>query len=357
MKCFNKNDLGFYTLLYYVNYLQNKCTKLSLIFIGIIMLLTNGCHNSENVHIGFLFNNFQIERYTKDRAYFEERASEIGVQYTILSAEGNELIQIDQAIELIESGVDVLIVNACNVNSAAAIVREAHDNNVKIISYDRMIKNSTPDVYVSFDNVRVGELMAEFATQQNPSGNYVLLGGDYSDNNALMVKQGQKNILKPFIRDNRIQIIYDIYVEGWSDVNAAHEVDRLLRFFDGEIDVILSSNDRMASGTAQMLEKYGKLGNVLLTGQDADIKACRRILRGEQAMTIYKPIKDLAYATADLAVNIAKSDKSIQFDESINNGRADIPALLLEPVVVTKDNIENTVIADGFYKRGELFVE
>jgi ABC-type xylose transport system, periplasmic component len=197
-------------------------------------------------------------------------------------------------------------------------------------------------------------LMADYVTKIKPNGKYILLGGDKSDQNAIWVKGGQLKTLEPMINAGKIIIAYNIYVEDWSGENAKHEIRNYLNLSSDTPDVILSSNDGMASSVIELLTEYNLNKTVLVTGQDADIEACRNIVRGNQVMTVYKPLKDLAYKAAELAIKIAKNEKMSNECVLINNGKIDVSTILLTPKVVDKDNIKSTIVADGFFTEDEI---
>jgi len=235
-----------------------------------------------------------------------------------------------------------------------SIVREAHANNVPVLAYDRMLMDSKVDYYLSFDNVRVGELQAEFLVDKQPTGNYFLLGGSPTDNNAKLFRQGQMNILQPYIDQGKINIVGDQWAKDWLPQEALGIVENALTANNNDIDVIVASNDSTAGGAIQALEEQGLAGEVLVSGQDADLAACQRIVEGTQTMTIYKPIQDLASRGAEIAVNMAQG-KEIDTNGAINNGEYDVPSVLLTPIQVHKGNMVDTVIEDGFHEMEEVY--
>ncbi len=312
------------------------------------------CNNSSKLKIGYLIPNTQLDRYKKEQAYFQEKIVSLGGEALILSAEFDDKLQLKQADELISQGVKVLVVNCVNQNTAAAIVRNAHEKNVKVVAYDRIISNCDLDYYLSFDNVEVGKQMAEYAVKLKPEGKYILLGGDKADMNAVLVRNGQLAVLDPLIKSGKIKIIYNIFVEDWSGENAQHEIKKFLDL-SGEIpDVILSSNDGMATGTIELLKQYNLDGKVIITGQDAELAACQNIVHDKQAMSVYKPIRQLAIKAAELAMDLAKNAKITNAVTTAPNGFKNVNAILLSPVVVDKNNLKTTVIADGLLKESDL---
>jgi len=304
--------------------------------------------------IGFLLPNLTLKRYLKEKELFTQKIKDLGGSVTIASADNDDNLQIKQAGDLIAQGINVLVVCSVNSNTAAAIVRVAHAKNVPVIAYDRLIQNCDLDYFLTFDNEKVGALMAEYVTKIKPSGKYILLGGDKSDRNAIWVKAGQLKTLESSIKDGKISIISDVYTEDWSGDNAKNEIKKYLDLSLDNPDVILSSNDGMATSVIELLTEYHLNKTVLITGQDADIEACRNIVRGNQIMTVYKPLKDLANKAAEMAMKIAKGERINDVSVKVNNGKADVTSLLLKPTVVDINNIKSTVIADGFFSEDEI---
>jgi D-xylose transport system substrate-binding protein len=306
------------------------------------------------VKIGYLIPNSKMGRYLKETAYFTEKAKELNADVQILSAEYDDKLQIEQANQLIKEGAGILVVNCVNLNTAAAIVRNAHDKGVKVIAYDRMIQNCDLDYYLSFDNVKVGRLMAEYAVKLKPEGKYFLMSGDRNDQNALLVKQGQLEVIQPLIDAKKIKVVYEVNIEDWSEDNAAFEFGRYLSL-SGELpDVVLSSCDAMSIGEIKVLEKNKMAGQVLITGQDAEQEACRYIVKGYQAMTVYKSLKKMSYTAAELAVSLARNEAVKTELSAVSNGFKEVPSILLDPVSVDRTNISSTVVADGLHKAEEI---
>jgi D-xylose transport system substrate-binding protein len=333
---------------------MKKSTTLYL-FLAIALLWgAVSCTSNGDAKVGFLLPNLDINRYQKEMEFFSTRVKELGGEAVVVSADNLDEKQIAQASEMIQEGVKVLVINSVNQNTAAAIVREARASGVKVIAYDRLIRSEELDYYLSFDNVKVGKMMAEQAVKARPSGKYILLGGDKGDQNAIYVKSGQLEVLAPYIERGEIEIVYDIYVEDWSGDNAGHEIRKFLNLSPFTPDVILSSYDGMSTAAIKELTEKGLEGQVIVTGQDAELEACRNIYKGIQLMTVYKPVKNLAEMAADMAVSLAKGTQSIDSNETIEVLGKKIPAILLEPIVVHKDNLKETVIADGFHDENSI---
>jgi D-xylose transport system substrate-binding protein len=332
--------------------LKSILTKLLLLaFIGSISL---SCSKKEP-KIGFLLPNLIQKRYLKEKDMFTQKVKELGGSVVILSANNDDNLQIQQANDIINQGIDVLVVNSVNANTAAAIVRAAHTKNIPVIAYDRLIRNCDLDYFLTFDNEKVGVLMAEYVTRLKPTGKYMLLGGDKGDQNAIWVKGGQLKTLGSMVKDGRVSIVYDTYIEDWSGDNARQEVQKYLNLTSNIPDVILSSYDGMSTAVIELLSGLNLNKTILVTGQDAELEACRNIVTGNQTMTVYKSLKNLAYKAAELSMKISKNEKISDATVIINNGQADVTSILLTPVAVDKDNLKSTVVADGFFTIQEIY--
>jgi len=326
--------------------------KIFLVFLVVAVIVS--CEKEKEIKIGFLIDSFATARWQKDKLFFEEKVKSLGGQVLVKSAEGNELTQYNQAIELIEQGVDVLVVVATNTITAAAIVREAHKSNVKVIAYARIIKNCDLDYYISFNVEKIGELQADYVTKRIPQGKLVLLNGDIADINAVKEYNGIMNVLKPLIDSKKTEIIYSGFMDSWSPIDAEFTLNEIIKLKGKSFDAVLVANDGMASGVIKVLKENNLTGKVIVTGLDAEAIACKRILEGEQNMTVYMSIKELATHSAELAMQLARNEKITSILTKVSNGRNDIPTLILDPEIVEKENIESTVIADGFLTMEEI---
>jgi D-xylose transport system substrate-binding protein len=308
----------------------------------------------EPVYIGFSMDTLKEERWQRDKALVEARAKEVGAQLDVQVANGDDAVQVNQCNTMLTKGVDVLIVAPHNGDIAASIVEKAHAAGVPVISYDRLIKNSEPDLYVSHQVVRMGEMQGEYALKHAPKGNYVLIGGAPTDNNALLLRQGQMNKLKPAVDGGDVKIISDQYAREWKAEEAQRLTEDALTRTKNDIQAVVASNDGTAGGAISALEAAGLTGKVLVTGQDAQLDAVQRIAEGRQTMTIYKPIKPLADSAVDSALKLARGE-SLDAKDKVNNGKIDVPSILQEPQAVDKENLMATIIRDGYHPMEKVF--
>lgn len=311
-------------------------------------------HIKEKIKIGFAMDTLEEERWPRDREFFKEAVEAVGAEVIICEAKGDDALQIVQAEQLINEGVDLLVIVPHNAKAVGTIVKKAHSAGVKVISYDRLVMNSSVDLYISFDNELVGELQAQAVTKLVPKGKYVFIGGANTDNNAHLLKKGVFKVLQPFIDRGDIQIVYDQWTDNWDPENARANMEEALKINNNDIDAVIAANDATAGGVIEAISAQGLAGKITVAGQDADLAATQRIVQGEQAMTIYKPIKTLAEEAANVAIKMAKG-QTIETNRKVNNGKLEIPSLLLLPIAVNETNMDETIIADSFHTRAEVY--
>ncbi|HEX8472532.1 MAG TPA: substrate-binding domain-containing protein [Pyrinomonadaceae bacterium] len=312
----------------------------------------SGAATTGPIKIGFSMDTLKEERWQRDKELVEARARELGMEIDVQVADGNDAVQINQCNAMLTKGVNVLIVAPHNGVAAAAIVEAAKRQNVPVISYDRLIRNSDVDLYVSHQVVKIGEMQAKYALDNVPKGNYILIGGSQTDNNAILLREGQMNVLKPAVDRGDIKIVSDQYAREWLASEALRITEDALTRTGNDIQAIVASNDGTAGGAISALGPLA--GKVLVTGQDAQLDAVQRIVDGRQTMTIYKPIKPLAYSAVESAIKLARREK-IDAPDAIDNGKLKVPAILQEPIVVDKNNVMDTIIKDGYHKMEDVY--
>jgi D-xylose transport system substrate-binding protein len=329
----------------------------TLLVLGLALISLAGCGKpgAGKIKIGLCLDTLKEERWQHDRDLFVAKAQELGAEVEVQAANSNDALQNSQAENLLTEGVNVLVVVPHNGKSMATIVDSAHKLGVPVIAYDRLIMDSDLDLYVSFDNVKVGEFQADYLVKRKPKGNYVLIGGAPTDNNAILFRKGQMKVLDPLVKKGDIKIVTDQWADDWLPVKALQIMENALTKNNNQVDAVVVSNDGTAGGAIQALAEQNLAGKVLVSGQDADLAGCQRIVAGTQSMTVYKPIKKLAEKAAEIAVAIAKKQPLTDPTTTVNNGKADVKSILLEPVEMDKDNIDSTVIADGFQKKEDVY--
>lgn len=297
---------------------------------------------------------FEVPRYFMDRDHFVKKANELGAEVIVTDANNDDKKQIQQAIDLIDKGVNAIVIISVNQNTSAAIVRYAKENNVLVIAYDRIIKNSDLDLLICVDVIDFGKQMAEYAVKRKPQGNYLIISGDKTDHSSVETRIGQMQVLQPYINSGKIKLMYDMFTEDWMPDMAYQHMRDFLKLSLDTPDVVLSGNDGMAGGIIQALEEYNLAGKVIVTGLDAELAACKRINQGKQSMTIYMPTKDQAYTAAIVTMDLINK-KQPKYDVTTFNGRVNVPTIFFKTIAVDKDNIRSTIVADGYYKESDIY--
>lgn len=306
---------------------------------------------NDPIKIGFSMDTLKEERWQRDKELVERRAKELGIEVNIQVANGSDSEQIKQAENMLTQNVDVLIVAPHNGEVAAAIVEAGHRQGVPVIAYDRLIKNSDVDLYISHQVVKMGEMQAKYLLDHvnKKPANFVIVGGSPTDHNAILLHEGQMNILKPAVDRGDVTIVADQYAKEWQASEALNIVENALTRTNNQVDAVVASNDGTARGVVQALEGQKLAGKVLVSGQDADLASLKLIVEGKQTMTVYKPIQPLAYGAVDAAIKLARGEK-LETTETIDNGFKKVPAMLLEPIAVDRNNLLDTVVKDGYHK-------
>ncbi|MYM97657.1 D-xylose ABC transporter substrate-binding protein [Duganella vulcania] len=312
----------------------------------------NAMADAKNPKIGFSIDDLRLERWARDRDYFVAAAEQQGAKVFVQSADASEQRQIAQIENLISRGVDVLVIVPYNATVLNNAVREAKKAKIKVVSYDRLILNADIDAYISFDNKMVGEMQAQGVVAVKPKGNFYLLGGAPTDNNAKMLREGQLKVLQPLIDKGDIKVVGKQWVKDWNPAEAMSIVENALTANGNKLDAVVASNDATAGGAIQALASQKLDGKVAVSGQDADLAAVRRVIAGSQTMTVYKPLKVIATEAAKLSIQLVRNEKPA-FNAEYQNGFKQVSTLLLKPTMLTKANID-LVVTDGFYTKAQL---
>ncbi len=322
-----------------------------MLSVGIIL---TGCLGRQP-KIGFLLHGHDSPRWEKDERYFIDAVKKLRGKVIVREAGNSQETQIKQANELIDEGVSVLVVIPVDLYVAGKIVDLAHENEVKVIAYDRMINNCPLDYYVSADNLKIGELQAGYVTKVKAQGNYALIGGAPFDNNSRMIYVGQMNILQPLIDKGDVKIAYMGFAKQWSSDEGYRLAIKSLDSTANKINAMLCGNDAMALGAIRALKERGLDGQVAVAGQDADLPNIREIIAGNQTVTVFKKIRTMAQTAAELAIHLYKNEPVEARHTLMDNGYRLVPSYLVDAVPVDINNIEMTVVAEGFQRENEIF--
>jgi D-xylose transport system substrate-binding protein len=326
---------------------RRSLTVLSRIFAIALCGQLAQAQDANKLKIGFSIEAMKGERWQTDLDSFEARAKQLGAEVLSSDADGDDDRQFQQVKDMIKAGIKVLVLMPHDTAKAGRMVDAAKAANVKVVSYDRLVQNSDVDLYVSFDRVEIGWLQAEYLVKQAPKGNYVLIAGSPNDEGAKILHDAQMKVLQPYIDRGDIKVIADAYTKEWLASEAYLFMLKSIDSAQGQVAAVLASNDGLAGGAIQALREHHLAGKVPVSGQDADLAAVICIAQGTQSMTVYKPVTNEAEVAAEEAVRLAKGEKT-RANRAINNGKVDVPAILLKPIVVTRDNIKTTVVKDGF---------
>jgi D-xylose transport system substrate-binding protein len=311
--------------------------------------------------IALLLPETKTARYeSADRPDFEAKFKELcpSCQVIYSNANQNADSQLSQAEAALTNGAQVLVLDPVDSAAAGAIADKAKAQGVPVIAYDRLILNSDGvNYYISFDNVKVGQLQAQSLVDDlnsmsvtNPQ--IVMINGSPTDNNAGLFKKGAHSVFDPLVNSGSLTIAKEYDTPDWSPDQAQNEMQQALTAMNNKVDGVYAANDGTASGAIAAMKAAGISPLPPVTGQDAELAGIQRILVGEQYMTVYKAIKPEAEAAAQLAYDLmtgAAVPDSMTNGATTNNGSIDVPSVLLTPVAVTKDNIKDTVVADGFW--------
>ena len=334
--------------------------------------------------VGIAMPTKSLERWNRDGSYLEEQFKSKGYEVKLTFSDNKIDQQVKDIEGLIADDVDLLVIAAIDGESLTQVLSEAKEENIPVISYDRLIMNTDAvSYYVSFDNYTVGKLQGEFVRDQldldNAAGpfNIEFTAGDPADNNAGFFFNGAYDTLKPYIDEGKLvvksgQTAFDqVATKAWDTATAMNRFQNILgsNYSDGtQLDVALCSNDSTALGVTQAIETdYAGTNSVIITGQDGDEANLKNLVDGKQTMTVYKAVANEAVATLDLGVALLNGEtpdaklidnSGWDFDcaydtESYDNGTGKIPSYLLVPTVVTKDNLQKELVDTGYYTMGD----
>lgn len=308
----------------------------------------------DGIVIGLSLPTQREDIWVRHEKHIRTAAEELGATVLTQISDNDAAKQQAQCENLLSQGIDVLIVGAHDAQAAATIVEMAHAENVPVVSYDRLILNCDVDVYVSFDNVAVGECMGNWFVENVPTGNIIVLAGDPLDNNAKLFRQGAMNIIQPKIDEGFYTLVLDQNVMDWQAENAMSLAEDALTANDNNIVGIVAPNDSTAGGVIQALAAQGLAGKVPITGQDFELSALQRIFEGTQGMTVFKDTVVEGAAAAKAAIELALGKTPSGLNGETDNGYKKVPSVLAEPKAVTLDNLQEVVENSGLYTWEEV---
>lgn len=336
--------------------------KAGILFLTAVMLLTgcaSGRQNTEisreeeqedRIQIGLSFDTFVLERWQRDRDAFVARAAELGAEVNVQNANGDLEEQIAQIEYLIAKDMDVIAVIAVDSRGLSDVVAKAKREGIRVIAYDRLIMDAGVDLYITFDNERIGQMMAESIAANTPDGGSVfMMCGSPEDNNVSLVEQGFHSV----IDRTGLEIAGTAYADNWLGEAGYTAVSEFLDG-GGKLDAVMCGNDDIASQVIRALSERRLAGEVCVVGQDADLSGCQRIVEGTQTMTVYKEIETLAMRAAESAVALAE-EGSVKTADVFSDGTYEVPYIGLEPVAVTAANMQ-IIIDDGYHLEEDIYL-
>lgn len=342
---------------------MKKICKIGMLLLTLMaVMLLGGCEKEkdtqqpegeeeEKVQIGMIFDNFVMERWQRDRDVFVSTAKELGAEVNVQNANSSVEEQVELIRYFIEKEVDVIVIITIDSEPLLASVKAAREKGIKVISYDRLILGAQPDLYISFDNRKVGTLMGEAFGEKLETGDKVLMiCGPKTDNNAMEVQSGFEEVMK----EKQIEILDVYYADGWKPEYAAMYV-RQNGDVMHEVKGVMCGNDNLAGQAVSALAELRLAGEVYVAGQDADLAACQRIVEGTQYMTVYKSIERMADRAARAAVDMAKG-REFAYDSYITEDGIEIPYIKMEPIAVTEENMQEVIIDEGFHLKEDVYL-
>lgn len=308
----------------------------------------------KKIVIGLSLPTQREERWVNDKKSMMAEAKRLGVTLLVQVSDTDVAQQASQVENLISQGIDILILAPVDGTASAASVEKAHKAGIKVLSYDRLIMGSTPDLYLSFDNEKVGELQGKYITKKVPKGNYIVMSGAPTDNNAKLFLDGAMKYIQPLVKSGAIKIVAKQGVDNWDPKNAVKIVEDALTKENNNVQAILAPNDGTAGGAIVALTAQKLQGKVPVTGQDSELTAAQRIVKGTQSMTIFKDTRVLGQKTIQAAIDMVNG-KKIKTNGKVNNTKINVPSILLTPVVVDRSNIDKVLIGSGYMKKADVY--
>ncbi len=296
--------------------------------------------------VGVSWSNFQEERWKTDEAAIKSALEAAGATYISADAQSSSSKQLSDVESLMAQGVDALIILAQDTQAIIPAVEAAANEGVPVIAYDRLIEDSRA-FYLTFDNVEVGRMQARAVLEAAPEGNYVMIKGSPTDPNADFLRGGQQEVLQEAIDSGKITIVGEAYTDGWLPANAQRNMEQILTANDNKVDAVVASNDGTAGGAVAALTAQG-LDGIPVSGQDGDHAALNRVARGTQTVSVWKDARELGKAAGEIAVQLAGDAMAGDIEgaeEWTSPAGTTLWAKFLEPVPVTKDNLEAVVDA------------
>ncbi len=334
-----------------------------IILTAIILAMFSGCgsradtrqdlkeEEKELIQIGMIFDNFVMERWERDRDVFVSTAKELGAEVNVQNANSSVEEQVNLMDYFIKKKVDAIVIVPIDSAPLVSSVKKAQDAGIKVICYDRIIVGAEPDLYISFDNKMVGSIMGNLLSARLGVGDKVLMiSGPITDHNVEEVNEGFMEVM----REKNIEILDTYYAEEWKPEYASAYV-RQHSDLISQIKGIMCGNDSLAGQAVVALAEQRLAGDIYVTGQDADLSACQRIVEGTQYMTVYKQVEKLAVRAAQATISLVNGEV-LKSDFYTTEDGKEVLYIKMEPIGVTTLNINAVIIDSGFHLKEDVYL-
>lgn len=327
---------------------------LTVLFVAAATIMFHRADEKKDVKIGVSIGVGNAIRWENEKRYMEARAKELGANIEVrLNKTNTPKTQQEDCREMIDKGIDVLILTPRSVANVDNILEYAKSKNVPVICYARVVLGKKIDLFVGYDSARIGQKMGQYISEAVYKGDYILLRGDSGDNNAALLYEGAMRYISQIRSD--INIILDCAVPGWSPSEAKRMVKEAISANGNRIDAILSPNDKIAEACAEALEELGIKNHVAITGMDAELEAVRRIVKGRQDVTFYMALKELSATAVNEAFHMARGEKVNVNADFDNHSGGTVPSNLITGQLVTKENLNKVLIDSGYFTKEEVY--
>lgn len=307
--------------------------------------------------VGLSLATLSEARWSRERDIIVNESRRYGMRVIVQSCEKDEMLQNVQIENMISSGVKAIIIVAQNADTVVPAVKLAEKEGIPTIAYDRAVYCNKVDVYISFDSVKVGYVEAKALLNIVNRGNFLILCGSPTDDNAYLIKEGQYKALMPYIKIGRIKIIGEYWCDGWNPEEALKHTENALTALNNNIQAILAPNDGTAGGAIQALAAQGLAGKIPVSGEDAELAACRRIIEGTQTVTVFKDVRKLAKTAVVTTWELLHGMKPTKINSVYENKKRGIKidSIILDVVPVTKSNMREVIVDSGFHRAEDIY--
>jgi D-xylose transport system substrate-binding protein len=320
---------------------------------------------ASKVKIGFLLKTMQEERYQRDKADFLAKAKELNADVIFDAANNDEQAQLASFENMMTQGAQAIVLQPVNTGTAGNLVRRANRDGIRVVGYDSMLINGPLDIMVMQDSWAVGTLQADAFVKWlkekkgDVKGRVALIRGQPGDSNAAALSSGALEVIK---KNPGIELVGDQSHEGWSSDKAMATTENLLTKYKNDVQGFICNNSGLARGVISALsgQDLASVDKVFVAGSDADLANIQYVAQGKQAVEVWKQVKPLAETACEIAVKLAQNPKAdpktlVKIDKMVNNGAVNVPTIVTPVVLITKDNIESTLIAAGIYTKQQVF--